>query len=236
MATPESSQPEDYSGLVFNQDKGRNYLFYVVVIIFVLVLVGYFTFFSSEPEEIELEAPLSQEQIDPVIRSQIGATQESEPAVGEVKQSVAEIPSGSQEVQTAPEPAAVNPGEAARSVIGLVRSGEQQLTLQQLFEKASEFKRREMMTDAYLLYFYAARKGHGPSAFELASMHDPAHFKSGNDLLDAPDPVQAYKWYTIAGEHQVADAQARLGALRDSIEAAAAEGDLSAQRLLLNWK
>ena len=66
--TSESSQPEDYSSLVETQDKGRNYLFYIVIIAFVLVLVWYFT--SDTPEqEIELEAPQSHQEIDPVIRA-----------------------------------------------------------------------------------------------------------------------------------------------------------------------
>jgi TPR repeat protein len=236
MATPDSTQPEDYSNLVFTQDKGRNYLFYIVIIVFVLIVVGYFSFFSSDEDEIVIEPPMGSEQSGPITRQQIQATQGSSPTAGDQKQDAAAEPLSSAESKPVPTPVATNPGEAARALIASVRQGEENLTLQQQYEKASEFQHKGMMTDAYLLYFYAARKGDGPSAFELASMHDPAYFKTGNDLLDAADPVQAYKWYTIAAEHQVEEARTRLSALRDSIEAAAAEGDLSAQRLLLNWK
>ena len=55
-------------------------------------------------------------------------------------------------------------------------------------------------------------------------------------LLDEPDPVQAHKWYSVAVEQNVAGAEEKLQALRGGMEAAAQAGDMSAQRLLLNWK
>jgi hypothetical protein len=67
-------------------------------------------------------------------------------------------------------------------------------------------------------------------------MNDPTYFKNGNELLEEPDPTQAYKWYSMAAASQVEQAEERLSNLRNSVEAAATKGDLSAQRLLLNWK
>ncbi len=254
--TSESSQPEDYSSLVETQDKGRNYLFYIVIIAFVLVLVWYFT--SDTPEqEIELEAPQSHQEIDPVIRAQIDAAKQPVTADRQQKQqpegaNVGLPPSAvdTSAVSTAPASSLdiaalqadrittkpVNAGETARLLINSVRQGEKDLTLEQLFAQAAEHQNQAMSTDAYLLYFFAARKGHGPSAFELAKMHDPAHFEAGSELLDEPDPVQAYKWYSVAVESNTDGAKEKLQTLRSSIEAAAQSGDLSAQRLLLNWK
>jgi TPR repeat protein len=248
MVTPDSSQPEDYSGLVDTQEKGRNYLFYIVIVVFILVIVGYFSMPSPE-KEIELEAPQSHAEIDPVIRAQIDAAQPGsnsgsgvEPINREQSVTPTEAPSPPPESAevvpetAAPGQAAQHAGEAARALIASFRQGDKNLTLEQLHAQASDYQRQGMSTDAFLLYFFAARKGYGPSAFELAKMHDPAHFTSGSDLLDEPDPVQAYKWYSIAAESGVTGAAEALQALRSSIEAAAKEGDMSAQRLLLNWK
>lgn len=256
MVTSDSSQPEDYAGLVDTQDKGRNYLFYIVIIVFVLVLVGYFAVQSPE-QEIELEAPLSHEEADSVISAQIEASQPPVTSDQPEKQPQVEATDSLSSSDSAPKPTLAAPvktadmaalqananaasgisaGAAARSLINSVRQGEKDLTMEQFFNQASEHQNQAMSTDAYLLYFFAARKGHGPSAFELAKMHDPAHFEGGSDLLEKPDPVQAYKWYSIAVESDVDGAEERLQALRGSIEAAAQDGDMSAQRLILNWK
>ncbi|MEN8167430.1 MAG: deoxyribonuclease [Pseudomonadota bacterium] len=127
-------------------------------------------------------------------------------------------------------------GDSARRLIKQIRQDEKSLTLEQLFSQAVQFAQLGQETDAYLLHFYAARQGHGLSAFALASMHDPAHFSGANDLLDTADPVQAHKWYSVAAASQVAGAEERLQTLRGTVEAAAAAGDPGAQRLLLNWK
>ena len=246
--TSDSSQPEDYAGLVVTQDKGRNTLFYVVVVVFVLLLVGYFTMQSPE-KEIELEAPAAQhvEKADPAVpnlseaKQQTQASDQSAPqAQGEAAAGLAGISSkstadiASLRADISAQTSA--PGETARALIGSIRAGEKNPSLDQLCELADEQKRHSMNTDAYLLYFYAARKGYGPAAFELAKMNDPAYFEGGSDLLDEPDPMQAFKWYSVAVEQHVAGAEENLLALRESVETAAQSGDMSAQRLLLNWK
>jgi TPR repeat protein len=128
------------------------------------------------------------------------------------------------------------PGEIARALIESIRRGEKSLSTDQIHTRATELKAAERATDAYLLYFYAARQGHGPSALALGSLNDPSYFTNGNELLDSPDPVQAHKWYSVAAATQVEGAQQRLQELRKHTEAAAMAGDTSAQRLLLNWK
>jgi TPR repeat protein len=130
----------------------------------------------------------------------------------------------------------IDSGTSARTLIKQIRQGEKSLTLEKIYAQAAQFEQQSRATDAYLLYFYAARQGHGLSAFALATMNDPAYFTGNNDLLDKADPVQAHKWYSIAAAAQVAEAETRLTNLRSSIEAAATAGDQSAQRLLLNWK
>ncbi len=139
-------------------------------------------------------------------------------------------------IDAAPQATQTADGDEARSLIQSMRQGNKSLTLEALFSQASQFEKTAKPTDAYLLYFYAARQGHGESAFELGSMNDPAYFTGESEFLEKPDPVQAQKWYSIAAASQVAGAEERLKALRNEVEIAAKAGDLSAQRLLLNWK
>ncbi len=255
MEPSDSSQPEDYSGFVDTQDKGRNYLFYIVIIVFVLILVGYIAV-QSPQQEIELEAPLKQTDIEPAQPSEPSVSAQPVNEKRSVEQAeVTQSPSiaaesSSQMAMLTPANRAEtprsdtgssaqsksNPGEAARAMIDSMRHGDRELSLEQLFEQAVLHQQQEESTDAYLLYFFAARKGHGPSAFELAKMHDPAHFEAGSDMLDKPDLMQAHKWYSKAVEIGVDGAEQSLQDLRSAIEAAAEQGDLSAQRLLLNWK
>lgn len=241
MATSASSQPEDYSGLLETQGKGRNYLFYIVIVAFLLILGIYFSV-DSPQQEIELEAPLNQEAIDPAMLAD-GQVSMQPVSTGNPDKRVQKAELAALSRKASPSAGEVGSaatllgaGDTARSLIHSVKQGDKNLSMEQLFGQAYELQQQAMNTDAYLLYFYTARKGHGPSAFELASMHDPAHFQAGSDLLDSPDPVQAYKWYSIAAENNVEGAEVRLHALRNSIEVAATGGDLGAQRLLLNWK
>jgi TPR repeat protein len=104
------------------------------------------------------------------------------------------------------------------------------------YEQAEEFQREARLADAQLLYFYAARGGHAPSAFALAAMNDPNHHSEQTSLLSEPDPFQAYKWYSVALEHGAGSAAARLEELHEWAKQAAANGDVEAERLLLQWE
>jgi hypothetical protein len=125
-------------------------------------------------------------------------------------------------------------GAAARALIAELRSSVPP-DLERAFAAAGEHQRAGRLEDAYLLYFYAAREGHGQAALVLGQQADPRDFDH-NGLFDAADPLQAHKWYTKARQAGVTGADEALAALRSSIEAAAQNGDREARRLTLQWK
>lgn len=104
------------------------------------------------------------------------------------------------------------------------------------FERARDFQRNGQLADAQLLYFYGARAGHGPSAFELAAMNDPNYHSPETSLLAEPDAFQAFRWYTVADEQAVSGAAERLDALRAWAVTASEAGDIEAEQLLLQWE
>ncbi len=134
-----------------------------------------------------------------------------------------------------PGPAAQAEGDRARAIIAELRQ-EGSPGLSRAYAQAEAFRDSERPADAYLLYFYAARQGHVPSALALGAMADPQSFVAGTSLLDAPDMAQAYKWYKVAADQGDATARQRLASLRQRAEAAAAGGDEQARRLLLEWR
>ena len=251
MTTSDSTQPEDYTILIDTREKNHSTLLIVAGVLLLLILTALWLFLPEE-EEIVLAPPLEQSEIDPIVRAQIEAAkqtqkpQQSGEAAASVETEIASFEAGKSTeppqvasltaVLTPQESTLLPPGERARDLIRSVKRGEQQMTMQQLFDQAGQLAQTGQATDAYLLYFYAARQGHGPSAFALAEMNDPSFFKEGNELLEKPDPMQAYKWYSMAAANQIDQAEERLTKLRAEVEVAAASGDLSAQRLLLNWK
>ena len=127
-------------------------------------------------------------------------------------------------------------GDSAREVIAELRNNPAGIDYAQAYTRAQEFQAAENFADAQLLYFFAARGGHGQAAFELASLQDPNHFSAEAGLMDKPDPFQAYKWYSVAREAGDQMAVARLAELRTWAEAAAAAHDPDAEQLLLQWE
>jgi len=126
--------------------------------------------------------------------------------------------------------------EDARKIIADLQAGER-VDYDTAFTRAQEFQQAGQLADAQLLYFYAARAEHGPSAFALATMNDPNHHSPQTSLLPEPDPFQAYRWYTVARDHGMADAATeRLDALRAWAEREARAGNAEAERLLLQWE
>lgn len=103
------------------------------------------------------------------------------------------------------------------------------------FSRAQEFREDGRFADAQLLHFFAARGGHGPSAFELATAYDPNYHDAGTSLLPNPDAFQAYKWYLEALEGGVGAASGRLDELRAWAEGEAQSGNVQAEQLLLQW-
>jgi TPR repeat protein len=102
-------------------------------------------------------------------------------------------------------------------------------------EQARGLRAEGKLADAQLLYFFAARGGYTPAAFELAELYDPLHFDVSSSLMDKPDPFQAFKWYNQALKDGESDAAARLTALHEWAHQAAEDGDLDAEQLLLQW-
>ncbi|MET0027648.1 MAG: hypothetical protein ABW101_08425 [Candidatus Thiodiazotropha sp.] len=229
----------------------------IEIVVAALILLGIYYLFAPS-EEIELAPPLQESQIDPIIRAQIEAAgqapvastpsatpdnlssttlseQSIDPAAERMQVSAAE-PVPAQIPASPPEAGEKSVPEDARSLVSRLRSGSLTLNSTQIMERAAEYQTSGRPTDAYLLLFYAARNGNGPAAFALASLYDPNHFKPGNELLESADVFQAHKWYLEAEKQQVPGARERLQTLRSSIETQARSGDLSAQRLLLNWQ
>lgn len=125
--------------------------------------------------------------------------------------------------------------EDARGIIAELEEADD-IDYDTAFARAQEFQGSGRLADAQLLYFFGARGGHAPAAFELASMNDPNHHTPETSLLPEPDPFQAYRWYSTARDQGMAEANARLEALRQWAEKASAEGDAEAERLLLQWE
>lgn len=111
-----------------------------------------------------------------------------------------------------------------------------QSALDDAFERAQAFQADGQLDDAQVLYFFGARQGHSGSAFALAEMNDPNHHSPETSLLAEPDAFQAYRWYSEARDGGIAAADARLAALMEWAQAAAAAGDGDADRLLLQWE
>ncbi|MCM8857864.1 MAG: deoxyribonuclease [Candidatus Thiodiazotropha sp.] len=203
-----------------------------------LILVGIYFLFAPD-EQIDLEPPLKESQIDPIIRAQIDSANQTENPVSNrvvspVESEIEDSPNPT--IQDTPTDRVLKKGEAARALISRLRSRESIFSSDQIVDQVIAFQQQGNLTDAYLLLFYAAREGDGPAAFALASMHDPNHFVEGNTLLDNPDAYQAHKWYVVAAEKDITAAQKRLQVLRSTTEEQAKTGDLAAQRLLLNWQ
>jgi TPR repeat protein len=239
MTASEPNLPDDFSDME-ETSRGSAWLRLTLeVTAAILILVGIYYLFAPE-EEIDLP-PLQQQEIDPIIRGQIEAAQEQQ---AETRPPAA---ANSAEAQASPtETAAVTPqestaqpqadGEAARTLIAAQRSGSDSRPLSEINRLAEEYQQQGRFTDAYLLWFFVARKGDGEAAFALASLYDPNHFETGNSLLSEADANQAYKWYSAAAQHSIPQATERLQTLRATLQTQADAGDMTASRLLLNWQ
>jgi hypothetical protein len=125
--------------------------------------------------------------------------------------------------------------DSAREVINSLKEAGN-VDFDNAYSQAGEFLNEGDIADAQLLYFFAAREGHGPSAFVLAGLYDPVGFDANTSLMDEPDGFQAFKWYSTALEAGEEEAAGRLVALKAWSKKAAAEGNEDASRLLLQWE
>ena len=133
-------------------------------------------------------------------------------------------------------PIAVKPGDQARAIITQIKDQGDLANLDDTFSKAQAFIDSGRLTDAHLLLFYAARKGHPSSARLLGGMYDPITHSSTSSIMDEPDVAQAYKWYKKAIEGGDRTAEIRLEALKVWVERKASEGNEQAKSLLEQWR
>lgn len=122
-------------------------------------------------------------------------------------------------------------GTEARETIAQIRATGEDKNLQAAFDQGETFEKKNEPVNAYLMYFFAAKKGHADSAMKLAKLADPV---SGE--AQSPEPYQAYKWYKAAADSGVKAAHKHLDKLKEWAQASARNGDQSAQRLLLQWQ
>jgi len=133
------------------------------------------------------------------------------------------------------DPAAIREGARARGFIASLRSDGAEPDPDTVFVEAMRLQGEGNAVDAYLLFRFAARHGHGQAALVLGNQADPAYRDA--DIPDSlkDQPEQAYKWYSMAAEKGIDEAAAQLQALRRRMEHSASNGDERAQRLLLLW-
>jgi len=126
-------------------------------------------------------------------------------------------------------------GDRARAFVAELRGGGTEPDPGTVFVEAMRLQDEGYAVDAYLLYRFAARHGHGQAAMVLGKQADPAY--SDADIPDSlkDQPEQAYKWYRIAAAAGIEEATPQLQALRKRMEHSASNGDERARRLLLLW-
>jgi TPR repeat protein len=124
----------------------------------------------------------------------------------------------------------------ARVFIADLRSGPTEPDPDAVFIEAERLQGEGHSVDAYLLYRFSARHGHGQAALLLGTQADPAFNTAANlDSLN-DEPEQAYKWYSMAVEAGIEEAAIRLQALHKRVEQSAVAGDERAQRLMFLWQ
>ena len=129
------------------------------------------------------------------------------------------------------------PGSTARAYITDLEKSDQVIDLDIIFEHAELLSKQNKPVDAYLLDFYAAKRGHGNAAFQLAKMADPATFSQGSKMLmfNKPNITQANKWYSQAAFVGHPQAKHFLKQMRARIISKAASGDEDSQRLVMQF-
>ncbi|GEM_PF-1419829 len=127
------------------------------------------------------------------------------------------------------------PGFQARRFLEDLEIAGQQDDLDEVVRQAEIFSQAKFTSDAYLLYFYAARKNHPDAAFTLGQFNDPATFNLNPSIIDRPNVTQARKWYNIAESSGHPDASKSLRQLRQYIKDQANSGNQLSQLLKSSW-
>ncbi len=127
------------------------------------------------------------------------------------------------------------PGDQARSIIGQFRDENNQ-DPEELYNNALQFMKRGEAMDAYLLYYFAAKKGHINSSIALAKMYDPNRLSKENNHIEKADAALAFNWYKKAADRGSRVAKVHLKSLRHWVEVSLPDSTPEKQRLLLLWK
>jgi TPR repeat protein len=147
------------------------------------------------------------------------------------------VPAPGQPLETVePAKSADERGDTAREIIERLEADPDGPDYAEAHARAQEFRADGQLADAQLLYFFAARGGYAPAAFDLATFNDPNHETASSGLVTKADPFQAYRWYTAARDAGHESASERLEALHAWAESASQSGDTDAERLLLQWE
>jgi TPR repeat protein len=132
--------------------------------------------------------------------------------------------------------AAIREGDRARVFIASLLSEGASPDPDTVFVEAIRLQGEGYAVDAYLLFRFAAHRGHGQAALVLGNQANPAFRDADIPDLLKDQPEQAYKWYSIAAAEGIEEAAEQLQDMRKSLEHSASNGDESAQRLLLLWQ
>lgn len=135
-----------------------------------------------------------------------------------------------------PAETAAERGDTARDIIARLEAAPNRPDYAGAHARAQEFLAEGRSADAQLLYFFAARGGYAPAAFDLATFNDPNHAGTDAGPVATPDPFQAYRWYVTARDAGDERAAERLEELRAWAESASSAGNGEAERLLLQWE
>ena len=199
----------------------------LIAIVVVLTLIGVWLVPDEAPDDQAVTRPTAIVDKPPE-----AATTDSGPSL------LSDGPTGdTTPVETPASTQAVDarPGAKARALIAAMRAAGD-IQLDEIFAAAQQAQAEGEMTDAYLLYFFAARAGHAASALALGTQADPAQRDPRDSVFGAPDIIQAHKWYQAAAQNGNAEGRERLADLRQRIEQLAADGDPQAQRISLIWQ
>jgi len=232
---------------VFEEKSGldKNLIVPILVVAMLTALAVWFV--PNDEEEIDLSKPLP--QLDSVIQPlEDGGSAlpplDSETSdlppleTGSVIRPLDEIGTDSREDSIEPadkkvisKPVMTN-GNDVRTLIAQLRK-DGAGSSQKAYDEAEKRRRVGDNENAYLLYFFAARHGHGDAALVLGTMADPNYYTSITSALTAPDLAQAIKWYKKAVNAGNEGAKKNLADLTRRIKREAKAGSSEAQRLLL---
>lgn len=202
----------------------------MVGIVLLTGLAAWLVPLSQKPEFEDIPPPSGAPGVEAAKPEQAAAAQPQHPeATAAQQQQVA--PAAAE--QALPQVKAGAEGDLARTLVAEYEAG--RVGLDQLYARARELDKQKAFADAWLLDFYAARKGQAQSALTLARSADPLQFKPGQSVLEAPDVVQAHKWYLAAAKYGDKEAPVMLARLKDHVRSQAEAGDPLAANLLLQW-